>query len=234
MPLIETIDLTKVFGFAPVLKKLNLVIERGEFVALLGHNGSGKSTLMRLLCGLSKPTAGVIRVGGWELPKEAAAVRAQIGVVSHKPLLYDTLTAKENLRFFARLYNLSVNEAALHTSLARVGLAKRGDDLVRGFSRGMQQRLSIARALIHDPQVLIFDEPYTGLDQDGSAALDDLLRGAQADGRTILMATHDLDRAAGLADRAVILSRGVVAYDQAVYDANGAALADVYRQVTGG
>ncbi len=232
-PLIETKGLTKAFGLMPVLRKLEFAVERGEFVALLGHNGSGKSTLMRMLCGLSKPTAGTIRVGGWELPKEADAVRAQIGVVSHKTLLYDTLTARENLRFFASLYNTTVNDVKINAALTRVGLGKRGDDLVRGFSRGMQQRLSIARALLHEPDVLIFDEPYTGLDQDGSAALDELLKDAHQAGHTILMATHDLDRAAVLATRAVILSRGVIGVDMPLDGVTGAALAEAYRRVTG-
>lgn len=232
-PLIETKGLTKAFGLMPVLRKLEFAVERGEFVALLGHNGSGKSTLMRMLCGLSKPTAGTIRVGGWELPKEADAVRAQIGVVSHKTLLYDTLTARENLRFFASLYNTPVNDVKINAALTRVGLGKRGDDLVRGFSRGMQQRLSIARALLHEPDVLIFDEPYTGLDQDGSAALDVLLKDAHQAGHTILMATHDLDRAAVLATRAVILSRGVIGVDMPLEGVSGAELAEAYRRVTG-
>ncbi len=232
-PLIETKGLTKAFGLMPVLRKLEFTVERGEFVALLGHNGSGKSTLMRMLCGLSKPTAGTIRVGGWELPNEADAVRSQIGVVSHKTLLYDTLTARENLRFFASLYNTPIDDAKINAALTRVGLGKRGDDLVRGFSRGMQQRLSIARALLHSPDVLIFDEPYTGLDQDGSIALDGLLKDAHSAGHTILMATHDLDRAAALATRAVILSRGVIGVDMPLEGVSGSQLAEAYRRVTG-
>jgi heme exporter protein A len=182
-------------------------------VALLGPNGSGKSTLLRLLCGLSKPTSGVIRVGGWELPREAAAVRAQIGMVSHRPLLYENLTARENLLFFCRLYNLDDHEGRIRRGLERVGLAKRGADLVRTYSRGMLQRLSIARALLHDPHVLLMDEPYTGLDVDAAATLDALMREAHAEGHTIIMTTHELDHAAALAGRAVILSRGVVGYD---------------------
>jgi heme exporter protein A len=174
-----------------VLRKLDLTIARGEFVALLGPNGSGKSTFIRLLAGLSKPTAGTIHIGGWELPREAHAVRGQIGLVSHKPLLYDNLTARENLQFFSRLYNLA-DSTRIPDLLGRVGLAKRGDDLVRTYSRGMQQRLSIARALLHKPDVLLLDEPYTGLDQDASATLDGLLAETQQDGHTILMATRRL------------------------------------------
>ncbi len=183
--LIDIQGLVKAYDLLPVLRKLDLDIERGEFVALLGANGSGKSTLLRLLCGLSKSTAGVIRVGGWELPGETHAVRAQIGLVSHKPLLYENLSARENLAFFAHLYNLPTAqiEGRMNDLLQQVGLSKRGDDLVRTFSRGMQQRLSIARALLHNPDILLLDEPYTGLDQDASATLDTLLSG-RARGRT--------------------------------------------------
>lgn len=233
--LIETNSLVKAYGVLPVLRKLDLTVERGEFVALLGANGSGKSTLLRLLSGLSRPTAGIVRIGGWELPRESERVRAQIGLVSHKALLYDTLTANENLRFFARLYNLSAEQQAARIPdlLARVGLAKRGDDLVRTFSRGMQQRLSIARALLHDPAVLLFDEPYTGLDVDASRVLDGLLTQAHADGKTIIMAIHQFDKAAELASRIAILSRGVIAYDAPTVDLDTLTLAAEYTRVTG-
>jgi heme exporter protein A len=232
--LIETRALVKAFGLLPVLRKLDLSITRGEFVALLGPNGAGKSTLLRLLAGLSRPTSGVILIGGWELPREAMAVRAQIGMVSHKPLLYENLSARENLQFFARLYNLPGADAERQISdlLARVGLAKRAHDLVRTFSRGMQQRLSIARALLHNPAVLLFDEPYTGLDQDASLVLDGLLRAAHTEGRTIVMSTHQLDRAAALASRVIILSRGGVGYDNRADGLDALRLASIYTNVT--
>ncbi len=232
--LIETQGLVKAYGILPVLRQLNLGIGRGEFVALLGPNGSGKSTLLRLLSGLSKATSGLIRIGGWQLPDEAAAVRAQIGMVSHKPLLYENLSARENLQFFARLYNLPKNatENCITDLLAQVGLSKRGHDMVRIFSRGMQQRLSIARALLHNPDILLLDEPYTGLDQDASAILDSLLQSAYSGGRTILMSTHDLGRAATLAGRIVILSRGTVAYDQPAAGLDALKLSAIYTEVT--
>jgi heme exporter protein A len=229
--IIETHSLSKAYGLQPVLKKIDLGIERGEFAALLGANGSGKSTLLRLLCALSKPTAGVIKIGGWELPKEAATVRSQIGLVSHKALLYDNLTAHENLLFFGRIYGLSDIDGRIQRGLERVGLSKRGGDLVRTYSRGMLQRLSIARALLHDPDVLLLDEPYTGLDQDASATLDSLLNQAHADGKTILMVTHELDRAQRLARRALILSRGALALDAPMRDIDY--LPATYTEVTG-
>ena len=233
-PLIETQALTKAYDLLVVLRRLDLGVQRGEFVALLGPNGSGKSTLLRLLAGLTRPSGGAIRIGGWEIPREAAAVRAQIGMVSHKVLLYENLTALENLRFFARLYHLAPAdaEARARARLEQVGLARRADSLVRTFSRGMQQRLSIARALLHDPDVLLLDEPYTGLDQDASVTLDSLLRQAHGEGRTIVMSTHQLDRAADIASRVLILSRGSVGFDAPAAGLSGLALAAEYTRVT--
>ncbi|MCA0457219.1 MAG: heme ABC exporter ATP-binding protein CcmA [Chloroflexi bacterium] len=229
--LIDIQELVKAYDLLPVLRKLTLQVTHGEFVALLGPNGSGKSTLLRILCGLSRATAGSIRVGGWKLPDEIAAVRAQIGLVSHKSLLYDNLSAYENLRFFAQLYNLPNADARIAELLAQVGLQKRTHALVRTFSRGMLQRLSIARALLHNPDILLLDEPYTGLDQDASAILDSLLKAAHDEGRTIIMTTHDLNRAAILPTRIVILSRGVIGYDQPA-GVSAVELASLYTEIT--
>jgi heme exporter protein A len=233
--IIEVQGLTKIYGLLPVLKSLDLTIMHGEYIALLGPNGSGKSTLLRLLSGLSKPTQGTIRIGGWEIPKEAMAVRSQIGMVSHKPLLYENLTAHENLNFFTKLYNipLSERETRINGLLAQVGLKRRATSLVRTFSRGMQQRLSIARALLNEPDVLFFDEPYTGLDQDAGDMLDDLLKTAHGENRTVVMTTHQLHRASNLASRAVILSRGKIAYDESIVGLSPTDLTTIYTQATG-
>ncbi|MCS6834836.1 MAG: heme ABC exporter ATP-binding protein CcmA [Anaerolineae bacterium] len=234
-PIIAIEDLSKSYGYLPVLRKLNLSIARGQFLALLGPNGSGKSTLLRLIPGLTKPSSGTIQVGGWHIPQEAAAVRHQIGLVSHKSLLYDNLTARENLAFFGQLYGLrgAALDARVDHLLERVGLKKRADSLARTFSRGMSQRLSIARALLHDPHVLLFDEPHTGLDQDASAVLDELLRASHGEGHTIIMTTHDLPRAALLAERAIILSRGQIAYDAPTDPAHPQDLVAAFQRVTG-
>lgn len=234
-PIIESVRLIKTYGLMPVLRGLDLTIWRGEFVALLGANGSGKSTFLRLLTGLTRPTSGVLRVGGWEMPQEAAAVRAQLGLVSHRSLLYDNLTARENLLFFGRLYNLPNDalNARVDELLRQVGLYKRAHDLPRQFSRGMLQRLSIARALIHTPEILLFDEPHTGLDQSAAKILDDLLINSHAEGRTIIMVTHHIERAAELVNRAVIIHRGTLAYDQPINGMSGLDLANTYRTVTG-
>lgn len=234
-PIIEAVKLVKTYGLMPVLRGLDLSIQRGEFMALLGANGSGKSTFLRLLTGLTRPTGGTLQIGGWHMPQEAAAVRAQLGLVSHRSLLYENLTARENLLFFGRLYNLPADalNARVDVLLRQVGLHKRAHDLPRQFSRGMLQRLSIARALVHTPDILLFDEPHTGLDQSAAQVLDDLLASSHAEGRTIIMVTHHIERAAELVNRAVILHRGVVAYDQPTDGMTGVQLADTYRAVTG-
>ena len=203
--------LVKRFGLKTVLRGLDFEVQPGEFVALLGPNGAGKTTFLRILASLSRPSLGNVTVAGYHLPNEAAAVRARLGVVSHLPLLYGDLTADENLRFYGRMYNISNLEPRITEVLEMVGLENRRRDLVRTFSRGMQQRLAIGRAVLHDPDVMLFDEPYTGLDQDASSMLDEVLKTVAAAGRTVVMTSHDLARAEDLATRFDILSRGVIA-----------------------
>jgi len=233
--MIEIHGLTKIFGVNPVLRGLDLSGPRGQVLPLLGPNGSGKTTLLRILAALAHPTGGTVQIGGWDLPREADYVRAQLGVVSHLPLLYDTLTAEENLLFFARLYHLPAAErsARVEAVLRRVGLWRRARDVVRTYSRGMQQRLAIARAILHNPSVLLLDEPYTGLDQDAAGLLDDLLHEVAVQGRTVVMTTHDLRRGYDLANRIVILSRGKIAFDQLCSEIDPETLPALYAGVTG-
>ena len=230
--IIKVENLTKVYGLLPVLKSVSFSINKGEFVVLLGPNGSGKSTLLRLMSGLSRPTQGLIRIGGWVMPQEASAVRAQIGLVSHKPLLCPHLSARENLDFFARLYGIGRTEGQrrIQDSLDQLGLHRRADSLVRTFSRGMAQRLGIARALLHQPPILLFDEPYSGLDQQASDQLDALLQ-AQRD-RTIIISTHQLRRPPDLAERALILSRGQIAFDGSIQGIDSRQMTAIYAQAT--
>jgi ABC-type multidrug transport system ATPase subunit len=232
-PIIEADQLVKAYGLLPVLRGLTLDVPRGQFLALLGANGSGKSTLIRLLTGLARPTAGILRIGGWTLPDEAAAVRNQIGLVSHRLLLYENLTAQENLRFFGRLYNLSGTalDERIAVVLEQVGLYRRRNDLARHYSRGMSQRLSIARALLHNPDVLLLDEPHTGLDATSTQTLDNLLADAKQQGRTIVMATHQFDKTVELADRAVVIARGVIGYDSPTSGLNAQQLTQVFAEL---
>lgn len=208
MTMIETRRLVKRFGLKTVLRQLDLQVNQGEFVALLGPNGAGKTTLLRILASLARPTLGQITIAGYNLPHQAAAVRRRLGVVSHQPLLYGDLSTEDNLRFFGRLYGIARLEDRLTETLALIGLENRRRDLVRTFSRGMQQRLAIGRAVLHRPDVLLLDEPHTGLDQDACEMLDTVLRQLTGAGQTVLMTSHDLARAAGLAGRFDVLTRG--------------------------
>lgn len=208
--MIQIKGLTKNYGLNPVLRGVNLHIKPGDFVTLVGPNGAGKSTLLRIVATLLKPTSGEVKVGGWPLPKYGNNVRRHLGLVSHQALLYGDLTAAENLQFYARLYQLDNREDRVMAALKQVGLLARQRDAVRTFSRGMLQRLTIARATLHEPDVLLLDEPYTGLDQDASQLLDDLLMRESENGRTILMITHDLVHGLTICDRIAILSRGKV------------------------
>ncbi len=202
--------LVKRYGLKPVLRGLDFHVEQGEFVALLGPNGAGKTTFLRILSSLSRPTLGDVTINGKRLPQQASDVRRMLGVVSHLPLLYGDLTAEENLRFFARMYSLPNENRRIAEVLELVGLSSRRRDLVRTFSRGMQQRLAIGRAVLHEPEVMLFDEPHTGLDQDACTMLDGVLREVAVRGRTVVMTSHDLARAADLASRFDVLSRGVI------------------------
>ena len=222
--------LVKRFGLKTVLRGVDFEVQPGEFVALLGPNGAGKTTFLRILSSLSRPSLGEVTVAGYRLPNEAAAVRARLGVVSHLPLLYGDLTAEENLRFYARMYNLDNLETRITEVLEMVGLENRRRDLVRTFSRGMQQRLAIGRAVLHDPDVMLFDEPYTGLDQDASSMLDEVLKTVAAEGRTVVMTSHDLARAEDLATRFDILSRGVIAASTTQKDLGKSNLLTFYKE----
>ncbi len=232
--MIEARKIVKRFGLKPVLRGVDFHVERGEFVALVGPNGAGKTTFLRILASLAQPNLGELRVAGFVLPAQAAAVRRSIGVLSHQPLLYGDLTAEENLRFYGKMYAVHDLEKRIDATLSLVGLQRRRRDLVRSFSRGMQQRLAIARATLHEPALLLFDEPHTGLDPDAAAMLDDLLREVAQRGRTIVMTSHDLQRASDLATRVDILSKGSIAASFKRGEIESQQLPDIYRSVTRG
>lgn len=222
--------LVKRFGPKSVLRGLDFQVEAGEFVALLGPNGAGKTTFLRILASLARPTFGEVRIAGYHLPSQASFLRRRLGVVSHQPLLYGDLTAEENLQFYARMYSLPEAGHRITEVLELVGLASRRRDLVRTFSRGMQQRLAIGRAVLHDPEVILFDEPHTGLDQDACQMLDTVLRDVAALGRTVVMTSHDLVRAADLASRFDVLSRGVITASVKAGDIQRNDLLSFYRE----
>ena len=221
--------LVKRFGIKTVLKGMDFQAEEGEFVALLGPNGAGKTTFLRILASLSRPSAGDVRVKGHRLPQQATAVRRRLGFVSHQPLLYGDLSGEENLRFYARLYSLPDANERIAAVLNMVGMYRHRRDLVRTYSRGMQQRLAIARALLPDPDVLLLDEPYTGLDQDAAAMLDEILARVSTQKRTVVLTSHDLSKAALLASRFDVLARGKIAASAGRGEISDAELLDFYR-----
>ncbi len=228
--MIQVHKLVKRFGLKTILRGIDFSVAAGEFVALIGPNGAGKTTFLRILASLSRPTLGSVQIAGYRLPAQAASVRSRLGVVSHLPLLYADLTAEENLRFYAQMYGLSQAGRRITEVLELVGLAARRGDLVRTYSRGLTQRLAIARAVLHDPEVMLFDEPHTGLDQDACQMLDTVLRQVAARGRTVVMTSHDLGRITGLASRIDVLSRGTIVASVQCSQVEPDSLPAFYRQ----
>jgi heme exporter protein A len=228
--MIDIRKLVKAFGSRAVLKGVDLKVSEGEFLTLVGPNGAGKTTLMNVISTLTKPTGGQVRIAGYDLADGAVQLRRQIGLVSHKTLLYDDLSAEQNLRFYARMYDVPNADDRIETVLRQVGLWGRQRDPVRTYSRGMQQRLAIARAMLHEPPILLLDEPDTGLDQHAAAMLSELLHEVGATRRTVLMTTHNLERGLELGDRVAILAGGRIAYQASKSDLDTERFRKVYYQ----
>ena len=207
---LEVSGVWKYYGDFPALRDIGLRVEAGSTVALLGRNGAGKTTLLRILAGLSKPSRGSITINGADLRDEAT--RRKIGVLGHGISLYDEMSAAENLLLFARLYGISDAAKRVDEMLERTGLSRVRDGLAREFSRGMRQRLAVARVFLHDPEILILDEPFTALDDRAIAVLQALLSDMHARGRTVIMSTHQLREALELATHVAMIQRGQVVY----------------------
>jgi heme ABC exporter ATP-binding subunit CcmA len=207
-------NLSKELDGRVVLRGIDLAIEAGEFVGLLGANGAGKSTLLRIMATLIPPTDGSIELFGQPLTRNAVALRARIGLIGHQSMLYRDLSARENLVFFARLYEVNEPQRQIDRMLRMVGLGDRADDPVKNFSRGMTQRVSIARALLHDPDLILADEPFAGLDAPSIQSLEKLLARLNAGGKTIVLVNHDIEQTLQIASRAVALRQGRVVLDQ--------------------
>jgi heme exporter protein A len=231
---IHASKLIKAFGRRPVLRGIDLEVPAGQSVALFGPNGAGKTTLIRIIAGLSKLTSGRVLLGGQDVQKAGPSLRRYIGFVSHNPLVYDSLTAEENLLFFGRMYDVPALEQRIVQVLEQVGLAGRRKDVVRTYSRGMIQRLAIGRAILHNPPILLLDEPDTGLDQQAADMLRSLLVELGSSDRTVLLTTHNLERGIEWADRALILNGGRVRFDSATGDLGSAEFRRIYTETVDG
>jgi heme exporter protein A len=233
-PAIAAVGVEKWYGVYPALRGVDFEISPGSFVTIFGPNGAGKTTLLRLLAGSLRPTRGEIRLGGRALDYDEAGWRGRIGVLSHQTFLYGQLTAAENLRFFGRLYGLDGLEGLIEARLREVGLWERRDDRVRGFSRGMQQRLALARTLLHDPEVVLLDEPYTGLDPHAARMLRGVLEHLKDGRRTVVLVTHNLAEGLEMADRVVVQVGGRWVSDEPRSAVDPVAFDQLYSARVGG
>ncbi|WP_135612725.1 ABC transporter ATP-binding protein [Methanococcoides sp. AM1] len=224
-------NVSKSYGNVPVLKGIDLDIKKGEFIAILGANGAGKTTLVKIMSTLSSPSEGSVEIRGHNVAEDPASVRSMIGMISHETYLYNDLTAEENLRFFGKMYGISAGylEDRINELLEQVELSGRSDDRVATFSRGMKQRLSIARSLIHEPALLFLDEPYTGLDQHASLTFEKVLQDLDPEDTTRVMVTHDITNTFKMCSRVLILDEGIIVFDSPMSDVSSAEeLKDIY------
>lgn len=229
---IETKKLTKVFGDRKALDKVSIEVPEGAFLSIFGPNGAGKTTLVRTLATLSRVTSGTALVAGFDAKEEPDKVREHIGLISHNPMLYPDLTAMENLMFTAQLYGVVNAEERVRELLRAVELDHRRFDVVRTFSRGMTQRLSIARALMNDPDVVFLDEPYAGLDPHAVEIFDGLIEQLR-DGRTFIMVSHDLQKGFDVCTHALVLARGRVVSYAPKEDIDFEQFRQLYRETVG-
>ncbi|MBI3954273.1 MAG: heme ABC exporter ATP-binding protein CcmA [Chloroflexi bacterium] len=229
---VQARGLTKAYGYQWALRGIDLELRRGSSLALFGPNGSGKTTLIKVLVTLARPTGGEALIEGHDIRRDAQAVRRAVGVVGHEPWLYEDLTVQENLHFYGRMYGVSDLPRRALAVLEQVGMDPYAQFPVRSLSHGMRRRVALARAFLHRPRVLLLDEPEAGLDQEALALLERALAQARMDGMSVLIATHDLAWGLALAERAVVLHRGRIAYDSGGTRLDAAALAATYRRVT--
>jgi heme exporter protein A len=233
MPGIEITGLRFSFGGPAVLKGVDLRVDQGSLVTIFGPNGTGKTTLLKILAGLLRPSKGTVFIAGVDATRAPNSLRRLIGMISHQPYLYPQLTGRENLEFYARLYGLKDPRAKAGRMLEELKMTAAAESEVGTYSRGMQQRLAVARALLHDPRVLLLDEPFTGLDPQGREQLSGLLHGLRDGERTVIMTTHDLDEGLDLSDRVAILARGKVALDLPAAGLDHAVFRALYRETLG-
>ncbi len=225
-------DVSKSFGTNHALRKINLSVQKGEFVSIFGPNGAGKTTLIKILSTLLSPTDGELHVGGKDIKQDVESIRSMVGLISHDPYIYENLSAFENITFFATLYGLSDPGERAKEVIREIGLEARMHELVRNFSRGMKQRLAVARAIVHKPNILLLDEPYAGLDRHGSAIFTDMLSRFKNERKTIVMTTHNVNDGLELSDRVLIISAGSVVFESTVDGELARDFNEIYNQKT--
>lgn len=230
---IRTEDIIKSFGRLVVLKQITVQIAAGQSVALLGRNGAGKSTLLRILSTQIKPTSGDVWIQEHNIRENPSRCRSLIGMISHHTFIYDDLTPQQNLEFYAKLYGISNRGLKIEEMLANVDLTRWKDTPARNFSRGMKQRLAIARAFINEPKILFLDEPFTGLDQSAVSLLGNLIGKFHSQANTMVLVTHHLEHCLAFADRVIILSKGRIGFDSPTQTMSLAELKDAYREYVG-
>ncbi len=213
-PYIEARGLVKKFGYKTALRNVDIILAEGDSLALFGPNGAGKSTLIQVLCSLLQPTSGSVRIAGFDVRGDREALHQIVGLIGHQTFLYPHLTAYENLKFFGAMYGVARLNARISEVLDLVGLGDHRNDAVKNFSRGMQQRLSIGRAIIHNPMIMFLDEPFTGLDQQGREDFIKLILHFREQGKTVIMVSHHLHLGLELCNRAAILKSGKIVYLQ--------------------
>jgi heme exporter protein A len=227
-------DLRKNFGFIQAVRGVSFELRCGEFLTLFGPNGAGKTTLVKILSSLTRATSGEAYVAGHDVSRGDPGMRGKIGVISHVSMLYENLSPLENLLFYARMYGIENPHDRAVRVIDEVGLRERMHDRVRTFSRGMLQRLSIARAIIHNPSVLFLDEPYTGLDQHACGILKEQLNSLRTSKRTIVLITHDLERGLEMCDRVAVLVKGRIAFMERIDDVDAKNFGKRYSEIVDG
>jgi heme exporter protein A len=232
--MIEIKKLTKQADNKLILRGVDLSIKKGETVAILGPNGAGKSTLLKVLATLIKPTSGLIKVNNMDLKKNHIEIKKIMGYLPHSSLLYDHYTPLENLVFFGDIYGVENVEQRAIALVKEVGLSFFLNEPVKNFSRGMIQRIAIARAIVHEPEILLLDEPHTGLDQGAIAILNNVILSMKAKGTTTLMVTHDFKQAAEICDRIIIIKNGKIVDDFKIEKQNLGFVSEKYEQLVEG
>jgi heme exporter protein A len=230
---IEARGLTKSFGERPALEGVNLQVSKGERLIIFGPNGAGKTTLVKILATLIKPSSGNVWLDGINIRDKPAQTRRKISLVSHQTFLYDDLTIYENLKFYGKMYGVADLEQKIHEVISWVQLESRQHDRVGTLSHGLQQRATIARAVLHNPSLLLLDEPEVGLDPHAGAVVREVLGSINGDSRTAVMTTHNLERGLELGDRVIILDRGKIVYQAAKHEIGALDFRQVYEQYTG-